>query len=179
MKIFCRASLALLVALSFAGCDHGIVTPTGEGANQGSSAGGGGKPSDKRLYPLATLRTAVIEVDDRQVPVWVMDTQGKRTEGMMWLQADEVPDGHGMLFAFPEPAPLSFWMRNTLIALDIAYISADGRLLNIQRGEPLDPTGLPSDGPAQYVLEMKAGEMKSLGITPGATVKIPEDIVGR
>lgn len=80
------------------------------------------------------------------------------------------PD-HGMLFVFETPQPLAFWMRNTHIALSIAYIDADGRILNIEDMSPHDERTHWSRGPAFYALEMKQGWFTQKGILAGAIVK--------
>jgi uncharacterized protein len=125
---------------------------------------------------LKSLEQTEIKVAGKTIKVWIMDNPSKRAEGMMWLQDDEVPADAGMLFVFLDEEPLSFWMRNTLIPLDIAYINRRGTLLNIQQGKALDEGSLPSKGPSMYVLEMKLGAMKRLGIREGARVEIPARI---
>jgi uncharacterized membrane protein (UPF0127 family) len=80
----------------------------------------------------------------------------------------------GMLFEFDRPDVQSFWMKNTLIPLDIIYIGADGRIVSIARNaRPLDETPLYSSGPAQGVLEIEGGLSAKLGIEPGDKVEHP------
>ena len=79
------------------------------------------------------------------------------------------PD-HGMLFVFREPQPLAFWMKNTFIALSIAYIDARGRIIDIEDMAPQTENTHPSSGPALYALEMKKGWFKEHGISVGASV---------
>jgi uncharacterized membrane protein (UPF0127 family) len=81
------------------------------------------------------------------------------------------PDS-GMLFLFPEVAPRSFWMLNTLIHLDIVFADASGRILNIHADVPpcIPPRrcpSYPSAAPAQYVLEIAGGRAQALGIRAG------------
>lgn len=134
------------------------------------------KPSD-RLYPLSDLQTAELKTSGQKLTVWIMDDSSKRQEGMMFLRNDDVGPQQGMLFVFADSAPRSFWMRNTLIPLDIVYIDEKGKVINVVRGEPQDLNQLPSDRPAKYVIETEAGEAGKLGLKPGATVdgllKIP------
>lgn len=129
-----------------------------------------------RVYQLSELRVVPITVGGHKFKAWVMDTGGKRQEGMMFLKDPEVKPDEAMLFVFPEPQPLSFWMHNTLMALDIAYFSKDRRLLNVQTGKPLDDSPLPASGDGQYVVEFKAGTCKRLGIKSGAALTFPSDI---
>src|SRR3546814_10807210 len=73
------------------------------------------------------------------------------------------PDA-GMLFDFGQEQMASFWMRNTLIPLDMLFIKADGTLLNIhQRALPHDENGLNSDGPVRAVVELNGGTASRLG----------------
>jgi uncharacterized membrane protein (UPF0127 family) len=77
----------------------------------------------------------------------------------------------GMLFLFNAAIPRVFWMRNTLIPLDIVYIGANGRVVSISRNvQPLDESGAPSAGAAQYVLELAAGRAAQIGLLPGDRV---------
>ena len=79
---------------------------------------------------------------------------------------------YGMLFVFPDERPRRFWMRNTLIPLDLLFIRADGTLDSMsENAQPLDERGEPSDGPARYVLELNAGEAARLGLEPGVRVE--------
>lgn len=82
-----------------------------------------------------------------------------------------VPDW-GMLFVFPSDRQRSFWMRNTLIPLDMVFIRSDGVIDSFQENaEPLTETSRPSEGPARYVLELNAGEVARLGLGAGARVE--------
>ena len=83
-----------------------------------------------------------------------------------YLSADR-----GMLFLFDIESEQSFWMRNTLIPLDIIYINSDGVIVSIANGLPLDTTPLPSNGPSQYVFEVNAGTASRLGFGPGDRVE--------
>lgn len=80
------------------------------------------------------------------------------------------PD-RGMLFPYNPPQRAAFWMKNTLIPLDILYIAPDGRVLSIARNAvPHDETPLPSGGLVRGVLEIPGGRAAQLGILPGDRV---------
>ena len=81
------------------------------------------------------------------------------------MHVESMPQGRGMLFVFQNNAIRSFWMKNTLIPLDMVFIDNDGKLVSIQReAEPQTTTPRPSNGPARYVLEIDGGEAAILGI---------------
>ena len=101
--------------------------------------------------------------------VEVVDNDVTRAKGLMFRKS-LAPD-RGMLFDFKKPRDVYFWMRNTLIPLDIIYIKADGRVLSIARNaRPHDETPLPSGGLVLGVLEIAGGRAAQLGILPGDRV---------
>ncbi len=79
-----------------------------------------------------------------------------------------------MLFDFERDQPVSFWMRNTYIPLDIIFIQGDGRILRIaENTQPLSDRLIPSGGPVRAVLEVIGGTARKLGIAPGDRVESP------
>jgi hypothetical protein len=93
----------------------------------------------------------------------------ERSRGLMFRK--ELPEGHGMLFDFVQDQPVSFWMHNTYISLDMIFIRSDGRILRIaENTEPQSDRLVPSGGPVRAVLEVIAGTARSLGIAPGDRV---------
>lgn len=86
--------------------------------------------------------------------------------GLMYRYSME--EYQGMLFIFPVSKPHSFWMRNTYISLDIIFVKSDLSILNIQKYAPiLNDNPLPSDGDAQYVVEVIAGFSDKYNLKPG------------
>ncbi|MDG2002655.1 MAG: DUF192 domain-containing protein [Novosphingobium sp.] len=93
----------------------------------------------------------------------------EQAKGLMY-RTSLGPD-EGMLFPMDPPRKAAFWMRNTVISLDIIYIGTDRRILNIAANTiPYDETPLPSDGDASAVLELAGGRAAELGIAPGDKV---------
>jgi len=93
----------------------------------------------------------------------------RRAQGLMYRKS-LAPD-RGMLFDFHTPRPVSFWMRNTYISLDMIFIRADGRILSIARNTvPLSEEGVPSGGPVRAVLELVGGRAAEIGALPGDRV---------
>lgn len=96
-------------------------------------------------------------------------TRDARTRGLMWRYA--LPDGTGMLFIFSREQPLSFWMRNTLIPLDMIFIDAKAKVVSIaENAEPRTLSSRPSSGPATYVLEVPGGWSAKNGVKAGSAV---------
>ena len=98
----------------------------------------------------------------------VADGYTERQRGVMRRSA--LPDGCGMLFVYPDARPRSFWMKDTLLPLSIAYIDQDGRIVSIRDMQPRDESGVPSGAPAQYALEMDQGWFAQHGVAVGAQV---------
>ena len=96
-------------------------------------------------------------------------TTATRTTGLMHRFSLK-PD-HGMLFVFDAPQPLAFWMKNTFVPLSIAFIGADGRILNIEDMAPQTEATHPSQGLALYALEMKKGWFAQHTIVAGDRVE--------
>ena len=124
-----------------------------------------GQPEIKPLEPLQVRTDKGVS----SFQVEIADSEMEREYGLMCRRA-LAPD-RGMLFLFAKATPQMFWMRNTLIPLDIIYIGADGRVVSISRNvRPLDESGAPSAGPAKFVLELAAGRAAQIGLLPGDRV---------
>lgn len=96
-------------------------------------------------------------------------TAEERSKGLMFRR--ELPEGRGMLFDFVGEGPISMWMKNTYISLDMIFIRADGRIARIaENTTPQSETTIPSGAPVKAVLEVIAGTAKRLGIAPGDRV---------
>jgi uncharacterized membrane protein (UPF0127 family) len=96
----------------------------------------------------------------------VVDTEVGRERGLMGRKV-LAPDA-GMLFDFLTPQPVAFWMKDTLIPLDMVFIARDGVVKSIHAdARPLDLTPIPSDGPVQFVLEIAGGRAAEIGLEPG------------
>jgi hypothetical protein len=127
--------------------------------------------------PQATLPTEDLWIETErgaryQFTVEMATTPRQQSMGLMFRE-EMAADG-GMLFVFPEVRPASFWMRNTLISLDMLFIDAEGTILNIhERTEPLTDTSRPSAGPVRGVLEINGGLSDVLGIEAGDRVLNP------
>jgi uncharacterized protein len=125
-----------------------------------------GQAEIKPLQPL----TLVTDKGRYAFQVEDADTYDRRETGLMCRKA-MAPD-RGMLFDFKKPTDnVAFWMRNTLIPLDIVFIRPDGRVLSIARNaHPLDDTPLAAGGKIRGVLELAGGRAAQIGLMPGDQV---------
>lgn len=123
------------------------------------------------------LETANITINGKTISVWLAQTDAQRSEGLMFVQPDEIGDEQGMLFVFPDERLLGFWMRNTITPLDIAFARMDGTIVRIWQMPPLTLNTYPSGEPAMFALEMKAGAFERLGIREGDQLEIPQNIL--
>ena len=112
-------------------------------------------------------RELVIESRGGRIAVMaeIASSPGQREQGLMYRK--ELKDGNGMIFIFERDEIMSFWMKNTLVPLSIAYIAYDGRILEIYDMQPgnLDPVR--SSRSARYALEVPQGWFDRVGIVPG------------
>jgi uncharacterized membrane protein (UPF0127 family) len=115
------------------------------------------------------LKTAT---GDHSFNIEVMVTDNERSLGLMYRRS--LPENSGMLFIYDPPQYATMWMKNTLIPLDMVFISADGRVHRIEENaEPFSETLIPSDGDVVAVLELNGGEADKIGLKPGDKVIYP------
>lgn len=119
--------------------------------------------------PQTNLPTTTISIDGHAVTAELADNPQSRETGLMFRFP--MPDGHGMLFIFPEASPQAFWMKNTPSPLSIAFIAANGVILNIEDMAPYTTDNHFSRGPALYALEVRQGWFRDNGIEAGDQVK--------
>lgn len=103
-----------------------------------------------------TIRKALTDSIIKSIDIEIADDDYQTQTGMMYRNSME--DTQGMLFVFPKAEYHNFYMKNTRIPLDIIYINSDKKIVSIQKNaKPFDETSLPSNAPAQYVLEINGG----------------------
>lgn len=104
--------------------------------------------------------------------VEVADDPEEMARGLMFRES--MPASAGMLFVYERPQPVSFWMRNTLIPLDMLFAGADGVVRRVHSdAKPLDETLIPGGNDIQYVLEINGSLAERLGIEPGTEMRHP------
>jgi uncharacterized protein len=116
----------------------------------------------------AELPTTTLTIGTHKLTAEVAATPEQRETGLM-NRFSLKPDT-GMLFVFERSEPQAFWMRNTYVALSIAFIDADGRILNIEDMQPQTDDSHWSKGAARYALEMKKGWFAERGVAAGDRV---------
>ncbi|MDA0684131.1 MAG: DUF192 domain-containing protein [Bacteroidetes bacterium] len=99
-----------------------------------------------------------------RIVIEIAETPQEQAQGLMYRRS--LPDRGGMLFIDQAESMRSFWMKNTALSLDILFVDAQGEIVNIvQRTTPLSEENILSTGPAQYVVEVRAGFTQAHGIT--------------
>jgi len=116
----------------------------------------------------AELPATTLTIGKHKLTAEIAATPAQRETGLM-NRFSLKPDT-GMLFVFERAEAQAFWMRNTYVALSIAYIGADGKILNIEDMQPQTDDSHWSKGPALYALEMKKGWFAEKGIGAGESV---------
>ena len=157
-----RASLSLALGLScalvfIAGCKNGERKGSTENAAAVAAVG---------------AVTVVVRAGDREVPfrVEVVRTPAEREKGLMYR--DRMDQDAGMLFIFESDLPLTFWMKNTFIPLDMIFIDSGMKIVGIvENAAPGTLTSRSPGVPAQYVLEINGGLAAKLGLRAGTSVQ--------
>jgi uncharacterized membrane protein (UPF0127 family) len=104
--------------------------------------------------------------------VELADDVQERSQGLMFRES--MAADAGMLFVYPAPQRAMFWMKNTLIPLDMIFVGENGKVLTVHEGAvPHDETPIDGGQGVKLVLELNAGVARSAGITPGAELRHP------
>lgn len=121
--------------------------------------------------PQSGLRQGEMMIGDEKIIVELALDSESQAKGLMFRES--MPASEGMLFMFPQTSPLSFWMKNTLIPLDIIYIAEDGEVVHIVTAQPCkiqNCPSYPSVAPAKHVLELNGGMAEVLGMKVGDNI---------
>jgi uncharacterized membrane protein (UPF0127 family) len=126
--------------------------------------------ADAVEFPKASLVIATA-AGDVALNVEVARDAGQRSQGLMYRTA-MAPDA-GMLFIYEASGPISMWMKNTILSLDMLFIAGDGRITRIVRHtSPMSEAVIGSRGAVRAVLELNAGAAKKMGIKTGDHVNL-------
>ncbi len=104
--------------------------------------------------------------------VEIADDEGERAEGLM--NRETMAASKGMLFVYAAPRHVTFWMKNTLIPLDMLFVDPAGQVLQVHpMARPLDLTAIDGGKGVQFVLEINGGMAAQLGLKPGSVLRHP------
>ena len=154
-------------------------TPAPPGATDGADAtpGAGSPLEPSEPFTRADLALVGPAGERIRVPVYVAATGEARSRGLMFRE--ELPPGTGMIFLFPQPTNVGFFMKNTVMPLSIAWYGDDGVILAIRDMAPCPGDPCPTYSPgATYTgaLEVPQGLFADLGVTEGWTVELPDGL---
>jgi uncharacterized membrane protein (UPF0127 family) len=131
-----------------------------------------GPTEDLAAFPRGKLKIADGDKVRHTFDVWVADSPRRQAQGLMFVRT--LPALRGMLFVHESPKPISMWMKNTYIPLDMVFIDARGHIQQIiEQTKPHSLDLISSKEPALAVLEIAGGEAKRLGLQPGQRVLHP------
>ena len=135
---------------------------------------------------LADRATTDISIKGQRFRLWLADNLDDQNMGLMHVTANQMaplPNGmeRGMLFVFDHPVRRSFWMKNTIIPLDIAYIATDGTVVAIYTMVPLDSrsNAYPPGALYRFAIEVSGTRLTGLGLKVGDRLQIPPEILKR
>lgn len=114
-------------------------------------------------FPVTSLSIGV-----HLIKAEVATSDDQRARGLMFRQ--QLAPNEGMVFRFPEPRKVCMWMKNTLLPLSVAFIGADGKIINIEDMKPQTLDAHCGKKPARYALEMSQGWFRERNIQPGTAV---------
>jgi uncharacterized protein len=127
--------------------------------------------AELQTFPTSEL-TIVSESGSHHFKIEVAETPAQMEQGLMF-RTSLAPDA-GMLFIYPRPTVATMWMRNTMIPLDMLFVDARGRIVNIhQRAVPQSLDVISAAEPVRAVIELNGGTVARLGIEPGDRVLYP------
>lgn len=126
---------------------------------------------------LSQMARCDLQAKNQLLHVWIARTLLEHELGLMWVQPEELTDNQGMLFVFEQDQGGGFWMKNTLVPLDIAFIRHDGTIVDIIQMEPQSLVEHAPRGSYRYALEVKAGTFGRAGLQIGDIITIPADLL--
>lgn len=120
-----------------------------------------------------TLPTIPVQIGGVEFRIEVARTEEQKARGLMHRRS--LGAQRGMIFVYEADEHLSFWMKNTTLPLDLAFLSRDGEILQVEELKPLSLKPVIAARAARYALELPAGSLRRLGVGPGDRVLLPAD----
>lgn len=133
---------------------------------------GGASPTASAIGDTIVVTAIDSTGSEYNLTVEVARTAEERARGLMFRE--ELAEDAGMLFVYESDSAASFWMKDTLIPLSIAFIAADGTILEVQDMEPLSEERHRPAQPYRYALEVNRGWFEGHGLGAGDRVEIPD-----
>jgi uncharacterized membrane protein (UPF0127 family) len=127
--------------------------------------------------PDMQFDTVNATIKDKPFTLEIADTPAKRERGLMFRNS--MPPDHGMIFIFEVADNYQFWMKNTLIPLDIVFLDAKGNVIEIEARKANDETSMGPNQPESYVVELNAGVAANIGLTKGDHIDLPQIVLKR
>lgn len=158
---------AVGICMALAAVAHGADAPKGQsGASEVTSS------DMDRVFRRSTMQIATPDARLHHFNPWIADDDQRRARGLMFIKQLRPDDS--MLFIYPQPMPVSMWMKNTYVSLDMLFVAADGKVVRVvENTEPLSLKTIESGGTVRGVIELPAGTAAKLKIVAGAQVMHP------
>jgi uncharacterized membrane protein (UPF0127 family) len=131
-----------------------------------------------RVFPRSTLQIATPDARLHTFKIWVADSDQRRARGLMFVK--HIAEDEGMLFIYPQALRAGMWMKNTYIPLDMLFVAADGKVVNVvENTEPHSLKTIEAASDVIGVIELKGGTASRLHIAKGARVMHAAFAAGR
>jgi uncharacterized membrane protein (UPF0127 family) len=127
--------------------------------------------SDSSSSP-GNLPVTSMQIGSKTYQLEIATDDTSREHGLM--ERDSMPRDHGMIFVFDHPGNWSFYMHHTRFPLDIVFADAQAKIISVKTMKAYDENNTWADGPAEYAIEISAGEAAANGVKPGDQLQIPQ-----
>ena len=125
-----------------------------------------------RMFPRSTMQIATSDARLHAFEIWIADNEPRRARGLMFVR--ELAGNQGMLFLYPNEQPISMWMKNTYLPLDMLFVDSHGRIVKVvENTTPQSLDTIESGALVRGVVELNAGVSAKLHLRPGSLVIHP------
>ena len=132
----------------------------------------------RTFFYTAPLQKTNLKIKDQEYTLEVAKTLSQKSNGLM--KRSSLCSNCGMIFVSESPSSQIFWMKNTLIPLDIIFLDGEGKVINIENAVPqpsapdLQLKLYRSTAPSQYVIELNSGDSQKLNLKSGDKIELPQ-----
>ena len=125
-----------------------------------------------RMFPRSAMQIATSDARLHAFEIWIADNEPRRARGLMFVR--ELAENQGMLFLYPNEQPISMWMKNTYLPLDMLFVDSHGRIVKVvENTTPQSLDTIESGALVRGVVEINAGVSAKLHLRPGSLVIHP------